>query len=227
MEDYVVSLVPFYEKIRNIDDKRGKEKILAIQKFNESLIHLGERWKNLVYYEEMIYSYPLRQCQQKLSNIQLIYVDKIEAFFEHVYVIVSSLSMLLNAVSPHEIKRGMPISENKKFLEFLSKSFKNIDATIALLEMARVFRAKIVHVSQHVLYNWMTYSFQGNFGPECCIIYFRGKSDKIYHREYVMNPHDVKFQPPIDCTDFYVSPPHKEIFNAIKKIIPQLLKQLS
>lgn len=231
MKKFVDTLENVFKEIdKHIQDKNKNIYILSTRRFGESLIRLEMRYNELCQIGHEIHFFdPTKENCINLSELQLIYMDKIESFFEHVYAFISTLAMLLNNIIPHKHKRELPVGKNKRFIEYLDEKYVNIKNEISLLEKAREFRAKfITHLSQNVLHDWMTYSCDGRFKAECVIIYFIKNSDnsyKNYNHDFYLNPYDLDFKPPISCSNFYVSPPHNELYFSIQLLVKELLTQ--
>ncbi|MFA5782567.1 MAG: hypothetical protein WC868_09900, partial [Bacteroidales bacterium] len=146
-----------------------------------------------------------KENKEDTTHLQLILVDKIEGFNQHVYALISTLVLVLTHLAPKVWKVDMPIRSIQKFLEYLKKKNQNdkkIIEAIDIIEKSREFRARFIdHVQQHIVQSWMTHTYRN----DSYIIYYISKSNNIYHRG-VRDPNMDGFIPPVDCESFYVSP---------------------
>lgn len=223
-KELIDSLQDSYKKLASDDST----KMQAIQRFNEFFIRLEIRFLDLLKIESEIFNAEPGDMKRPMSEIQLDMVDKVESFYQQLYACMSAFTMLLNHIAPHDYRRSMSIGSVKKFLEFLLSKHLDHGESLSWLETARDFRARFVdHVQQHVLHDWMTYSYPGKFGPECVIIYFVKKGPEVYHRGFQTGPYDPSFEPPVNYESFYVTPPHKECFLSFELITENVIQHLA
>jgi hypothetical protein len=223
-QDFIESLGTSYKKFADSDDNKTQ----AVQRFNEFFIRLESRFLALLKVEAEIFYAEPEKIKRPMPEIQLDMVDKVESFYQQLYACLSAFVMLLNYVAPHSYQRNMSITSIKNFLEFLSSGHLVLKESLAWLEKARDFRARFVdHIQQHVLHDWMTYSYPGKFGPECVIIYFVRKGPEVYYPGIQLDPYAPDFQPPVNYKSFYVSPPHKECLLAFQLVTEEIIKSIA
>lgn len=155
--------------------------------------------------------------------LQLLLIDKIEGFHQHVYSLISSFILVLVYLAPKDWKNHLPINSVEKFLEFLSTKINETEFSKSLNELnkSRIFRAKYIdHIQQHIIQNWMTY----NFKNEAYIIYYIEKSNKVFN--IVSDPKSDIFIPPIDFETFYISPSCEETLKSIILVVDNVFDEL-
>lgn len=191
------------------DDMKKNKAILALRHFTEHMDMLKNRLNEVLALETIIENIADDDIQAgKLHKAQLFLVDKVEAFHQQVYVVISALIAIHNHIGIKGIKQQHPIDSVTKFLEFARQnSYKSaLHDQLTLLQKSVDYRAKFVdHPQQHIMHDWMTYNFEG----QNWVIYFLPKSNNVYPI-YPFHPSDPRFKPPVDCgSDFYVAPhPH-------------------
>lgn len=208
----------------NLDEKKRNKVGLALHRLKESLKRLDCRYIEYYEVEKMIIFDSTGPRKINLSDLQLKLVDKVEAFHQQVYVVLSTLILAINYLGIRGKKEQHPINSISNFLKFVEKIFqyKNILLEqINNLKHSIEFRAKFIdHPQQHILHNWMTYGFQ----KECYIIYYIEKSNKVFHRGKPYNPNESGFLPPVDCdNNFYVSPNKINTYKAVQYFVKYLL----
>ncbi|HEX7456629.1 MAG TPA: hypothetical protein VF303_04160 [Candidatus Nanoarchaeia archaeon] len=224
---FVQSLKKDCERLLKKFDKRSRgKKATAIQRFNEYLVKLYWRYKELSLAQTEISTRTPFNLKRPLSHSQLDFVDKLEIFYQGLYATISAFSMLLNHTAPPEYRKDMPIRSAERFIRFMKKNSSNLDAEWDLLEKARDFRIKFIdHIQQHVLHDWMTYS---TVRGGAVVIYFIPEDypNPVYFTE-PLDPLDPNFIPPVGNRGFYVSPPYKDVYKALKKTVKSHLKIIS
>lgn len=208
------------------DDKKEKAE-MACRAFTEYVERLGNRYKEVLQIETLKTSADPEEMAKHeitLTDLQLEFVDKTEAFHQQVYATISAFIMLLSHIADQKFLSQMPIDSLTKFLRHISdRSYESIvKDQAALLIKSADFRSKFIdHPQQHALHDWMTYSY----GTETCIIYFVRKGNKVYYRE-LKDPYAPDFVPPIDHKSFYVSPAHTQVFLAVIYFTEKVLSSL-
>ena len=199
----------------------------ASQKYNEHFIRLEKRYQGLLRIEkakELIDLEELDKQGRTLEDLQLEFVDKTEAFYQQIYAAISTFVLLLSHVGGHKFKGQLPIKSISRFLIFITEWFPSdsLRQNAKILKISIDFRSKYVdHPQQHVLHDWMTYSY----GTGTCIIYFIRTGNGVYVPE-IFNPYDPNFKPPVDHEDFYISPPHTVVFKALQDFSIETLSSL-
>lgn len=213
--------------IADFNPERKEKAIRAYQRYNENLLRLEKRYNEYIQVEKkkaMVDLEELERQNRTLEDLQLEFVDKTEAFHQHVYATISTFILLLSHVAGHKYKGQLPISSVTRFLEYICETNQDeyIHAQAEVLKTSIKFRAKFIdHPQQHALHDWMTCSY----GSGTCIIYFIRTGDGVYMPTQ-LNPYAPDFRPPIDCGDFYVSPPTDEALLAIKGFSEGILNNL-
>ncbi|MES2762034.1 MAG: hypothetical protein V4677_07505 [Bacteroidota bacterium] len=213
--------------LTDFSPERREKAIRAYQRYNENLLRLEKRFNEYIQIETkkaMVDLEELEKQNRTLEDLQLEFVDKTEAFHQHVYATISTFILLLSHVAGHKYKGQLPISGVTKFLKYISETNQDeyIDVQADALKTSIDFRAKFIdHPQQHALHDWMTWSH----GSGTCIIYFIRTGNGVYVPEHI-DPYACDFRPPIDCGDFYVSPPPHEAFLAIKGFSVAILDNL-
>ncbi len=224
--DQVTSLCDLH--IKDWSKEKIKKGINARQRFNEYFTRLVMRAEEL----EGIDKYKATQSSPEesertgvtLHQLQLIFVDKTEAFHQQVYATLSAFILVLSTSLPHEIINQMPITKLSKFLKlnWLSKGERTqgLVKCAEILEVSRSFRSKYIdHTQQHVVHDWMTVSIN----EETVIIYFVVGENPLFKSKGILDPRSPDFWPPIACEEFYVSPPYRETIESMKDFVMQIL----
>lgn len=196
----------------------------AMQSFNEYVWRLDQRymWVNSIV--------PVVSSENVNHELQLDLVNRIESYYQQLYATLSAFAMCLSHVSSHEFRRGMSISGLNVFLTHWQDNADNeVRNAVAALKTARAFRAQHVdHVQQHVLHDWVTYSYikESEQTPRCAVVYFTPSTDRAPRTGfYGIDPHAPNWVPPFSCGDFYVSPSHDAIHDAFFTFTSRLLSQ--
>jgi hypothetical protein len=206
----------------------NQKKLEATQRFNEFLWRLDQRYQRLKSVESFIYHANITTLHVPMRDVQLEFVNCIEAYYQQLYASLSAFAMFLNHVASPSFKRGLPIGSVKGFLGFLrNKTGFDLDNQLTELERARDFRAKFVdHTQQHALHNWMTFSYPTKVGPECIVIYYISRGPEVYFRSHV-NPYTPDFQPPVNYESFYISPPHNKCHQTLFSVCQRIINHIS
>jgi len=225
VNDFISGLEQFYINLstNDLNDKKG----LAVRTFNEFLLRLNKRASELLYFENLIFDQPKLELEKMtLKEIQMYFVDKTEGFHQHVYSVISAFAMLLNHIAPREFCQRIPIRKNGKFLKFLKNEYPKLIDFIKILELSTSFRNKFIdHTQQHVLHDWMTYSYPENNQAKAVVIYFIKNSNNVYQREE-RNPFSLNFQPPINCKEHYISPYYKDVYKSLLVIVEYIITEM-
>ncbi len=218
----------FHFLMRMPDASVDQKKLEATQRFNEFLWRLDQRYQQLKAVESFIYDADSAGRTVPMRDVQLEFVNRIEAYYQQLYASLSAFAMFVNHVAPHSFRRGLPIGGIEEFLRFLrTKTALNIDNELTELERARDFRARFVdHTQQHALHNWMTFSYPTGVGQECVVIYYISQGPEVFFRPHT-NPYAPDFRPPVNYESFYVSPPHNECHKALFGMCQKVIRQIS
>lgn len=228
-KEYLEKIRQHCEKLvaRFADDKKEKAE-MACRAFTEYVERLGNRHNELRQIEEFKTNADpdeMAKHEITLTDLQLGFVDKTEAFHQQVYATISAFIMLLSHVAGQKFLSQMPIDSLTKFLRHISdKSYESIvkDQATLLIKSAD-FRSKFIdHPQQHALHDWLTYSY----GTGTCIIYFIRKGNEVYYRE-PKDPYAPDFTPPVNYKSFYVSPAHTQVFLAVIYFTEKVLSSLA
>lgn len=209
------------------EPEKQEKWIRAYQKYNEYLLRLENRYRELLKIEkskELLDPDELHKQTRTLEELQLEFVDKTEAFHQQVYATISAFILLLSHVAGHKYKGQLPISGVTKFLKYiaLNNQDEKFNRYIKFLKDSINFRAKYIdHPQQHVLHDWMTYSY----GTGTCIIYFVRKGDDVY-APGSLDPFSSDFKPPVGHESFYVSPPHEVVYICLQKFTKMVLESI-
>ncbi len=225
INDFISGLEQYYINLStdDLNDRKG----LAVRTFNEFLLRLNKRSGELLYFENLIFDQPKPEFKEMtLKEIQMYFVDKTEGFHQHIYSVISALAMLLNHIAPREFCQRIPIRKNQKFLKFLKNEYPKLIDFVKILESSTSFRNKFVdHTQQHVLHDWMTYSYPENNQAKAVVIYFIRNSNNVYYRGE-QNPFSLDFQPPIDCKEYYISPYYKDVYKSLLVITEYIITEM-
>jgi len=161
-----------------------------------------------------------------LTELQLRFVDKVEAFHQHVYATLAVLALALNHRKEPRAKQPYPIGSISKFLDALKeRDFRYKDRLldqVTVLEKSADFRSKYVdHPEQHQLHDWMTMVYLGNYR----VIYFIKRDDTVVYRPGSSDPDSPDFRPPLGgVEEFYVSPDLDRTYDAVQRVIMGALR---
>jgi hypothetical protein len=203
--------------LAELDGDRERRLKDALLRLKESLVRLHWRYEEC---KAAARGLPSERLGKKLPEFQLRYVDKMEAFHQHVYATLAVLAMFLNQRPKRDGEQPYPAGSISKFLAALKeRDFRYRDRYldhVAVLERSADFRSKYVdHPEQHQLHDWMTFRPEGN----TYVIYFIAKSNDLFWRGGGNDPFHPDFQPPVDCGDnFYVSPDVDRTYTAMQKV---------
>lgn len=228
MEDFINEIQKFINFLATDFPKARQEKAhLAVNNFKESLIRLEIRLKELLKIEKEICFFSQKKNKRGLDKVQMAYLDKIEAFHQHVYSTISSFINVLNLISNHSFKRNLPISGVQEFLEFIIK--KDIHPIVLELtdtiKKSTEFRAKFVdHPQQHKSHTWMTYAPND---VACIIYYIPGSAGPNHTTNTPLDPYDPNFQCVMPYESFYVSPNNRETYGNLCTFVHFMLLHLS
>lgn len=222
MKEFISEMEGVYKKLIEHGGNPSPKKVATVQRFNEYLMRLGKRYEILLVAEKNLYGLRPGKDEKRVAALQLDFVNWTEAFYQELYATLSAFVMLLNHLGDREFGQ-LPIRSVGKFLGVIDKKVNGITELKNTLDEARAFRAKFIdHPQQHVLHDWMTHSLPSIEGPKAVVIYFVKKGSGIYWRGLI-DPHAPSFRPPFDCESFYVSPPHRKVYNSLKDFIRRVL----
>jgi hypothetical protein len=224
IKEYIEKVKEYADKIIEDFPQIKKDKaIMAYQKFNEYLLRLDKRYHQLLKIEDLktnLHPDSFSSHNIVLKDIQLEFVDKTESFHQQVYATISAFILLVSHIS----FKQWPIRKVSAFLKKVSENTSDpvLQEYIETLKESIEFRSKFIdHPQQHILHDWMTYSYING----TCIIYFvRNGSEVYYHSE--LDPYSKNFIPPVSHETFYVSPPHKDTFKAMIKFTEKMLSEI-
>lgn len=219
-----------YFKILSIDSvgNFSKSQFVFIQRFNEYLFQLQYRYNYLILREHEIVKAEPRLIKKSLQSIQLTFVNDLESFFEQLYATLCAFSTLLvettsNGYVPTDITEN-----NEKFLNFLEGFLPQSEKLkVKDLKDAKTFRNEIIHYKNRVRRDWMNFTYPSREGLECTVIYYLSRGPEIYYRGVQLDPYTPEFKPPVNYISFYVSPPHKKIYNAFLDIVNLTLEKIT
>jgi len=193
----------------------------ATHRFREYLHRLDGRLWDLAYADKALTVDGEDGEPDYLHRAQLTFVDRVEAFHQHVYAAMSSLILCASHIlSPSETSQ-LPIRSVSRFLDrhgsgVFSHASSGLKASLA-------FRNRFIdHPQQHALHDWMT--FKSPSGT--VVVYFIPQyshldSDPTRPTAYYairaidnLDPFSDDFRPPVDCTSFYVSPAYRHTTEA-------------
>lgn len=207
------------ELIQTYPSLKQKKAIIAFQRFNEYLFRLENRYSELKDWENILLNYDEDESFKTipLHDVQLIFLDKTEGFHQQLYATLSAYILLLNHVCDKNLASQIPIRNVTSFLKYVQSKWNNdlqLNKQVEILTSSINFRSKFIdHPQQHILHDWMTMPH----GHGICIIYFiRNENDNVYFIDWTINPYDKNFKPPVDCSEFYVSPEKNITFDALK-----------
>jgi hypothetical protein len=155
-----------------------------------------------------------------VNTLQLRFVDKVEAFHQHVYATLAVLALVLNHLGKRATKQPYPVGSISKFLSALrERDFRYKErylGHVAVLEKSADFRSKYVdHPERHQLHDWMTYRFMDT----AYVIYFIKHGHVVRWAGASPDPLSPDFRPPVDCgEDFYVSPNIELTCEAMRRV---------
>ncbi len=193
---------------------------LAIKRLNEELTIFEHKEKDLHEFEMRLdkFSGQTEYC------CDVVMKDKIEAFHQQVYIVISLLAALLSNVGIKG-KKDFPFGRVEKFLEYISQKMPDSIDPILLntIEKSRRFRSEIViHPQQHQLHDWRILNFGGHY----YVFYFipQEKVEVPEHLEILTHPIPEEFVPPFPCKNYYLSPNRNVTFIATCELISSLLE---
>lgn len=202
------------------------KKLEVAQRFNEFTWRLDQRFLTLCKIEQAMFFDP-DKLVYSTHDIQLEFVNRVEAYFQQMYAAISAFVLYLTHMAPKEFKREMPFNSIEKFLKFLEKRDALFEKESKILERARDFRARFIdHTQQHILHDWETSASMDASGHNSCtVIYFNKKSPSAFYRG-VFDPRDARYEPSGDYETFYVSPSHREAHAAFYNLCENVIKSL-
>lgn len=210
--EVVASIEQNWENYKTCVRSNERDALTALQNFKEAFQRLGYRYDQVKNITETVNNISDGEDEgMTLHEAQIKLVDRIEAYHQQVYSVISGLSNLMNHFSLGGSKAEHPINSNKRFLEFLKENNRYrsqfvtaIDALMRSID----YRAKFIdHPQQHLTHDWMTFSTNEKSRNDLYIIHFIKYGNEIYAPGGNTNPEDPTFRPPINCgDDFYVSP---------------------
>lgn len=163
-----------------------------------------------------------------LHAAQFNLVIRTEAFFQHVYVCISVLGVLIQLLSPHAWRRGLSTGSVSGLIVSMKSRLHGPEATVALdrLERAVQFRSKfIVHFQVHAMSSWITYL---GADEQVFLIYFvpaKEAAPKI-QSSFQPDPYASDFRPPVEHSSFYTAPRAAEAFEALDLIIESTFAEI-
>lgn len=229
INDFITKIEDQYKILcTNFDGSTNEKKQTATHQLNEALYRLEYRYNELLEVEQKMFWYDDKaKGAESHVFLQLRFVDKVEAFTQQVYVVISSFIMFLNHVSSEELRKKLPIRSVDKFLFFIEKEYPSLKEEILQLKRIQKFRVEAVdHIQQHTLHTWMTMSYPSNQGAECVVIYYIKNGNEVYVPKYT-DPYSSDFRPPVNYKSFYVSPPYKEVYLALQSFIKTIVSHLA
>src|SRR5262249_6737183 len=140
-----------------------------------------------------------------LSDLQLMLFDKVEAFHQHIYATLSTLSRVVNMMRDRSAPQ-YPRGSNTDFLNALKKRDSRFAThylgDIKQLRKSVDYRSKWVdHLDRSPLYDWYTTS-----PPDArrkYVVLFKRKAPGPVAVRFEpfsrLNPHDPEYRPPMDC----------------------------
>lgn len=196
----------------------------AIIHLNEFLYRLNIRFEDLKKAEYLMYNLNDSDTKKIVTEKQLKFVNRLEAYFQQLYAVISALALFVNKTADHEFKQGLAIGSNKKFLNYLKEKVESIEDEVVIIERARSFRSDFIdHTQQKTLHNWITSSFPGEKYPLCVVTYYIKKGNEVYFRGLQLDPYSKDYMPPVNYESFVISPPHdkchENIFSLCKKTV--------
>jgi hypothetical protein len=156
-----------------------------------------------------------------LKEVQLRFVDKIEAFHQHIYATLAVLALVVNHLRDEREKQLYPVGSISKFLAALKeRKFRYKDRLldqVAILEKSSDFRSKYIdHPDQHQLHNWMTHFYLNKYH----VVYFLTGGDPADIHAGDPDPDSPDFHPPIGgLLGFYVSPDLDRTYDAMQRVV--------
>ena len=227
--DFIDSLEPLYKALAEKDEVRDEIKAAAIHRFNENLIRLRWRYEALSQVEAELYSIS-PDSPRDSRTVQFDFVDKTEAYYQQLYATLSAFVMVINKLASHEVRRGLNVSRNERFLSDLLRKYPEISDDISNVEIARAFRAKFVdHIQQHTLHDWCTVSnLVGPGAGGCTLIYFLRANPAVHGMVFRpgLDPYAAGYEPPVDHAGFYVSPLYQSVQKSFENIVRHVLGKL-
>lgn len=213
----------YISKYKDLDKEKAQ---LSLQAFIEFYRRLLNRILELNETEDELYKFIERQeghiSTRPLDEIQIDFVDKTEAFHQHIYSTLSSFVKLLSILAPHDFIKGSHIASNEKFISYI-RELTNYDTTI--LQASLKYRGTYIdHTSQIRHFNWMTYFF----GSLVYIIYYEpdinGKFEEICLPITVED--EFKISLPVKVNNFFITPHHKNVVSVLNGFIEALFEYL-
>src|SRR5689334_18548500 len=138
---------------------------------------------------------PFGYTGPELPERQLRFVDKMEAFHQHIYATLAVLALVLNQRRAKDGEQAYPVGSISRFLAALKeRDFRYKDRFldhVSVLERSADFRSKYVdHPERHQLHDWMTYR------PDryTYVIYFIRKGTGVFWRGGPPDPFHPDFQ---------------------------------
>ncbi len=207
----------------NSEGKFCRNQFILTQRFLEYLYQYDHRYRELVKFEEEMISAD-QKPSRKVAEIQLSFVNELEAFFEQFYSTLSTFAVLLLETTAENFIPKSIGENNEKLINFL-KEFHHTEFAdqIKKLEEAKTFRNNIVHYKKQIREDWMILSRENK---ECVVIYYKAKGTEIYFRGN-SNPDSNYFEPPVNYETFYLNPSYGEVFRSLKEIVESTLKKIA
>jgi hypothetical protein len=193
----------------------------ALRRLRENLIRLKWRYDECRSASALPTAPPTPNYSgPNLDELQLRFVDKVEAFHQHIYATLAVLALVLNHSRTKESTQTYPVGSISKFLMALKdRNFRYKDrylVQVGILERSADFRSKYIdHPERHQLHDWMTYKYVDRVH----VIYFIKRSQTVSWLGGNPDPSSPDFRPPVGCgDDFYVSPDTERTYDAMQRV---------
>ncbi len=201
----------------------------ALNRLRENLIRLRWRHDDLIATGQLLTRATMPDYSGPSSReVQLRFIDKVDAFHQHIYATLAVLALVLNHVRKDRKEQPYPVGTISKFLATLKGRVFQYQhqylRRVGVLERSADFRSKYVdHPERHELHNWMTM----RYFDKHLVIYYLEKGGEVTHRAGSSDPFSPDFQPPVNCgDDFYVSPDPDETCDALEKVVTRALQNV-
>ena len=158
-------------------------------------------------------------------ELQSEFVNRVEAFHQQVYAVISSFINLLIKIAPSKFKNHIPKWSVSKFLDYLEKIEPLFTNDVILLLRSEEVRNKCIDHPQNQprSFTWQT----GTFVSKTYVIYYihdeAGQQHDISSQVRVL----FKLMTTFKAKTFYVTPHHADVFTALCRLMENTLDRFS
>ena len=218
--------LPTVAYISKFQEEKRERAMLSLKAFREFFSRLHDRFVKLMEIESELCGFD-KKGARPLSQIQMDFVDKTEAFHQQVYSTISSFVKLLSIVAPQGFIKKSYIESNQIFILDIEKLVK-LSYDITPLKKSLKYRSSYIdHTSQIRHFDWLTY-FTGQIAH---VIYYEpdqgGNCENITpYIDVGSMKVPVEIKMPVKVKSFFVSPNHAPVYFSLYEFTISLLSYL-